>query len=182
VALAGALAGCTAVETVSDYIAPPVLLPCPEYRVLAEATSLTKFKKGPGRDLIDVNYEGHIEGMKLGCESKIDKKTKIGKMEIEITILFKASRGAANRDHKASFPYFIRVLDRTGKILWGEDFRVNINFPGNKTRLLFSGDPVTIEIPISPRWSNKFYRILTGIKLTREELQFNRQRRNDKLK
>jgi len=182
VVLVSSLTGCSAVETVTDFVSDPVILPCPDYRVVAEALTLTKFKEGPGRDLIDVDYEGGIEAVKLGCESQIDKKTKIGKMEIDVTVLFKASRGAANRNHKASFPYFIRVLDRTGKILWGEDLMVNIGFPGNKTRLLFSADPVTLVIPISPRWSSKYYRILTGFKMTREELQFNRERRQKTLK
>ena len=174
--LAGALVGCSAYETVSELISRPFLLPCPHYRVVADAAKLVRFHEGPGRDLIDINYEIEIEGVRLGCASDVDKKTRLGIMDVEITVSFKAQRGPANRDRRAPIEYFISVIDGDRKILYREAFKAVIGFPGNKTRVTTAPEPVTLEIPITATHSSRSYNIFTGFKLTPEELRFNRTR------
>ena len=169
--------GCSAVDTVTNVFSEPLVLPCPEYRVIADAASLIRFRDGPGRDLTDVNFEGKIVDVLLGCTSNIDKKTRAGSMDIEVILLFSASRGPANKDRKAHFPYFIRILDKKDRILWGEDYNISIGFPGKKTRLQFRSQPLTLVVPIREGWNNRSYVIMAGIKLNREELKFNRARR-----
>lgn len=171
------VSACSAVDRVSDAFSDPLVLPCPKYQVIAEAASLIRFRDGPGRDLIDVNFEGEIVNVQLGCISNISKKTRVGSMDVDVTLVFIASRGPANRDRKAQFPYFIRILDNSGRILWGENYTVNIDFPGNKTRLQFRTEPVVLELPIRKGWNHRSYLIMAGIKLNREELKFNRSRR-----
>jgi hypothetical protein len=184
--LAGALilglAGCTVYETVTDVISAPIVLPCPDYKVVGDAVKLVRFQEGPGRDLIDINFESEIEGLQLVCTTKIDRETHIGTMDVEITVDFKTQRGPANRDRQGPFEYFISVIDSTRKILYREAFKVNIRFPGNKTRLTLGADPVTLEIPITPQRSSRTYQILTGFKLTRDELRHNRDRRKSELR
>ena len=175
-ALVLGLAGCTAYETVSDLISDPIILPCPDYKVVADAAKMVRFREGPGHDLIDINFESEIEGVQLACTSNIDKKTRIGTMDVEITVEFKTQRGPANRDRRAPFEYFISVIDSSRKILYREAFKVNVRFAGNKTRLSLGAEPVTLEFPISPQRSSRTYRILTGFKLNREELRHNRDR------
>ncbi len=170
-------AGCSAVEKVTDVFADPLILPCPGYRVIAEAASLIRFRDGPGRDLTDVNFEGKITDVQLGCASKIDKKTRVGSMNVEVSLILNATRGPANKDRKAKFPYFIRILDKKEKILWGEDFTVNVGFPGNKTRLQLRTEAVVLELPITPKWLHSYYRIFVGFKPNRDDLKFNRARR-----
>ncbi len=174
--LALALGSCSAYEYVSDKISDPIVLKCPNYWVVADASSVVKFRDGPNRDLTDVNYEGEIAGVRLGCVSNVDKKTRTGTMDVDVTVLFNAQRGPANRDRRARFDYFIRVLDPNRKILKGEDLGVVITFPGNRTRLQFRSQPLTFEIPITSKWSSSYYRIFVGLKLTREELDFNRKK------
>ncbi len=171
------LAGCTVYETVSDVISAPIILPCPDYKVVADAAKLVRFQEGPGRDLIDINFESEIEGLRLACTTKIDEKTRTGTMDVEITVDFKTQRGPANRDRRGPFEYFISVIDSTRKILYREAFKVNVRFPGNKTRITLGAEPVTLEIPITPQRSSRTYQILTGFKLTRDELRHNRDRR-----
>ena len=175
--LAFGLGACSAYEYVSDKISDPIVLKCPNYWVVSEAASVVKFRDGPGRDLIDVNYEGEIAGVQLGCLSNIDRKTLTGTMDVDVTVFFNAERGPANRDRKARFDYFIRILNPNKNILKGENLSVVINFPGNKTRLQFRSPPLTFELPITSKWPRSYYRIFAGLKLTREELDFNRRKK-----
>lgn len=170
-------AGCSAVEKVTDVFAAPLILPCPEFRVIAEAASLIRFRDGPGRDLTDVNFEGKIANVQLGCVSNISKKTRVGSMNVDVSLILNAARGPANKDRKAKFPYFIRILDKNEKILKALDLDATIDFPGNKTRLQFRTPPLTFILPITPKWPHSYYRIFVGFKLSREDLKFNRARR-----
>ncbi len=174
--LALGLTACTTYQNVVDKFNDPIVLKCPDYWVVADAANVIKYKDGPGRDLIDIDFEGKITGVQLGCLSNIDRNTKSGILEIDVTLRMDASRGPANRNRKARFDYFISVVDKNRKILFREDFPLGINFPGNKTRILFRSNPVTLEVPISPKWSSSYYGIFAGLKLTREELQFNRDK------
>ena len=76
--LAAGLAGCSAYEYVTDKISDPIVLSCPEYLVIADAASLVRFRDGPGRDLIDVDFETEIIRVQLACTSNIDRKTRVG--------------------------------------------------------------------------------------------------------
>jgi len=177
VALLGlGLGACSAYEYASDKLSAPILLQCPNYWVVADAASVVKFRDGPGRDLTDVNYEGEIVDVKLGCVSNVDRKTRTGTMDVDVTVRINASRGPANRDRKARFDYFVRVLDKNKKILKSDNLSVAINFPGNKTRLQFRTPPLTLELPITTKWPSSYYRIFAGFKLTREELDSNREK------
>ncbi len=176
VSLVAVLAGCSVYEATTDIIFDPIVQPCPDSRVIADAAKLVRFRDGPGRDLIDVDFEGEIDDVRLECESNIDRKTRTGTMEVDIAVIFKISRGPTNRNRKAPFDYFISVIDKSQKILYREAFMVNAGFPGNNTRLTLEAEPITLEIPITPQRSSRTYRILTGFKLSREELQFNRTR------
>ena len=174
--LALGLGACSAYEYVTDTLARPLVLKCPNYWVVADATSVVKFRDGPGRDLTDVNYEGEIVAVQLGCISNINRKTRTGTMIVDVTVRFDAARGPANRDRKARFDYFIRILDPNRKILKGEDLGIVIDFPGNKTRLQFRSQPLVFELPITSKWPRSYYRIFAGFKLTRDELDFNRKK------
>ncbi|MBC8339187.1 MAG: hypothetical protein ISR51_03195 [Rhodospirillales bacterium] len=170
------LSACGGYQYVADKFASPVILKCPDYRVVADAAKLIKFRDGPGRDLVDVNYEGEITGVKLGCLSNIDKQTKTGTLDVDVTLDYIASRGPANRDSKARFDYFISVVDPDRKILYREAFPLVVAFPGNQTRIRFSNKPVTLELPILAKRSSRYYRIFVGLTLTRDEVHYNREK------
>lgn len=177
--LALGLSACTTYQNFVDTFQDPIVLKCPKYLVLTDAANITKFKNGPGRDLIDVDFEGEIIGVQLGCQSDIDRDSKTGTLEVDVILRMVATRGPANRDRKARFDYFVRVLDIKGEILQGKDMTVTINFPGNKSRVPFRSQPLTLELlDISPNRTNRYYRIFTGFKTTREQLQFNRDKIN----
>jgi len=170
------LNACGGYQYVTDILSAPIILKCPDYLVLADAASMTKFRDGPGRDLVDVNYDGEITGLQLGCESNIDKKTKTGSMDIDVTLVFSATRGPANQTRKARFDYFISVVNPQQEILDRKGYPLVVTFPGNKTRVQFASKPVVMKLPITAIWPISYYRIFVGLKLTRDELRFNREK------
>ena len=174
--LAAGLGACSAYEYVTDKLSDPIILRCPDYLVLADAANLVRFKDGPGRDLIDVDFELEIIGVQLACISNIDRKTRVGTMDVDVTVSFRAQRGPANRSRKGRFQYFISIDDKNRKVLYREGFGIKIQFPGNKTRLVFRSKPVTLEIPITPKRASRSYRLFTGLILSRKEVEFNRKR------
>ena len=183
IVLAAAIIG--ACDTVSLLWRKPVIMNCPEYRVLADAASLVMFRDGTGHDIVDVDVEGQLIGMRLGCQTDMDKGDKSGNMQVEATVLFGGSRGPANQSRKGVFTYFLRVTDTNDRILYGENFKIGIPFPGNQTRVRFRTGMITLELPIKiaddgKSWelSNRDYVIWTGFALTPEQLKFNRARRS----
>jgi hypothetical protein len=176
VALCGVLAACSAYEYVTDIVSAPIVLPCPKSWVIADVANLVKFRQGDGRDLTDINYEGEITGVRLGCTTNLDKRTRVGTMDVDVEVLFKATRGPANHDRKALFRYFVSITDIDRKILYREAFNLLVEFPGNRTRLEIRSDKITLQLPIDPKWNSNYYLIFTGYELNREELEFNRAR------
>lgn len=175
--LTAGLGACGAYQYAADKLSEPIVLSCPDYLVLADAANLTRFRDGPGRDLIDIDFETEIVRVQLECTSNIDKRTRVGTLDVDVIVTFRAERGPANRSRKGRFNYFISVVGRDQKILYREAFAIKVGFPGNKTRLVVRSEPVTLEIPITPKRASRSFRIFAGLKLSREELEFNRRRR-----
>ena len=175
VLLLSGLTACSGYQYITDKMSDPIILKCPDYLVLADAATLVKFRDGPGRDLVDVSYEGEIKGVQLGCVSNIDKQTRTGSVDVDVTLQFVATRGPANRNRKARFDYFISVVDPNQKILDRQAYPLVVTFPGNKTRVQFASKPVVLTLPITAEWSSRYYRIFTGLILSRDELRFNRE-------
>ena len=174
--LAAGLGACGAYQYATDKLSEPIVLRGPDYLVIADAANLVRFRDGPGRDLIDIDFETKIVRVQLVCTSNIDKRTRVGTLDVDVTVTFRAERGPANRSREGRFDYFISVVGRDQKILYREAFAIKVGFPGNKTRLVVRSEPVTLEIPIPPKRASRSFRIFAGLKLSREELEFNRRR------
>jgi hypothetical protein len=170
------LSSCGGYEYVTDKLSTPIILKCPDYLVPNEAASITKFRDGTGYDLVDVNYEVNIERVQLGCISNIDKKTKLGSMELDATLTFSANLGPANPNHKIKFDYFISVVNPEHEILNQKAMPITVTFPGNKTNLRFSSEPVYITLQIKTEKPVSYYRIFVGLKMTRDEVLYNRKK------
>ena len=170
------LSSCGGYQYVFDKLSTPIIFKCPEYLVPAEAASILKFRDGTGYDLVDVNYEVNLEKVQLGCISNIDKRTKLGSMELDATLTFSASLGPSNPDRKVKFEYFISVVSPEKKILDRLAIPVAINFPGNKSSLSVSSEPVYITLQITTEKPVSYYRIFVGLRPTRDEVLYNRKK------
>ena len=152
--------------------------PCPRVSVLSEAASVTRFADGPGRDLIDVDFQGELTDVLSACVHDVADDGS-GTIIVELAAELLAARGPANRDREAQFDYFVTVTSASGRILNKETFGLTVTFPGNRTRLTLLDDdpPVSLTLPMAPNQRVDDYRVLVGFQLSREELEYNRRRR-----
>ena len=173
-ALLLSLTACTAIEDLfGDEYAPP----CPEVSVLPEAATVTRFREGPGRDIIDEVFSGAIADVQMGCEHDIDEDTGEGSLSMAVAMMIEAERGAANRDRRAHYHYFVSLTDPSRKIIAKETFDLPTEFPGNHNRMVITDDPVSLEIPLQKGMTGANFRVVVGFQLTREDMEFNRIRR-----
>lgn len=170
-----AVAGCSAKMPWQDTQA----LPCPDYRIPAEAANLVKFRDGPGRDLTDVEYHGRIANVQLACLHDINQDTHTGKLTVDVTPVMLVERGPANTTREATFPYFIAVTDTKKNILFRQRLTQKVAFPGNRTRQVINVEPSTLEIPLAKNQQGHDFIIYFGFDLTHDQLDFNRKQLQD---
>lgn len=178
--LIGFLSGCSAAEKVTGIFSEPIILPCPDYYIVADAAEIIQYREGNGRDLTDVDFEGQMSNMRISCLTRIDEETRVGEMDIEIAFDISATRGPANTTREAEFPYFYYVTNQDKKWLAREKKKVGVEFKGNRTRLSLRTETATVTVPLRPYVTNENYLIYGGFLLSEEQLQANRLRRQQR--
>ena len=143
--------------------------PCPPVAVPDEVGKLTKFRQGPGRDIIDMSFEAEITGYKGTCS--YGRKG----VSVDLTVIIEASRGPANRERRADFKYFVAVPKLFPLKAAKNTFDVQIAFPGNRTRGRLT-DEVELKIPLKRDESGGRYEVFVGFQLNASELEYNRSR------
>ncbi len=128
---------------------------------------------------MDVNIDGRIEDLTMECLTNLNKDTNSGNMEVAITVRFGAKRGPANISKQTVLPYFISVTDQKRNVLYREEFKVSVRFPGNQSAIHFLGETVNLELPLTPKVSSQSYLIYSGFRLNRKQLLYN-QRTKDR--
>ena len=154
-------------------------LPCPRVSILADAATITRFKEGAGRDLIDVDFKGALTEFRGSCGYDIDEYTDSGTMSIDLAVAMDLERGPANRSREIGVEYFISVTDSSKRVLNKEIFDVKVTFPGNRTVLTWSEDPdkpIILTIPLKAGERGRDFNIFVGFQLSPEELLYNRRR------
>ena len=164
-----------------DTVRGKIQLACPGHNIIADASRRLTYQPGPGRDLIDIDNEIVITGVRLTCDSNVDRDTRSGTMTVGVSLDMDAVRGPANRDRRADIKYFVSVTDRANKILYREAFTIKMAFAENESRREVSSPSVPLVIPIQAGQTGKNFRILVGLVLTREQLEMNRKDRTPRL-
>jgi len=172
-----ALVGCETVDDVVEFVKPSGPTVCPNISVLANAAEQTTFKDGPGRDLIDIQFEAEISGVRVDCDYDLDRDTRAGTLKVNIIPFFTAEKGAANPDGRAAVSYFVAVTDRDKKIINKQTFDVELVFQGNATKARFTDEPVILTLPIESGQDGRDYLIYAGFQLTREQMDYNDRKR-----
>ncbi len=169
-AIAAMLSGCA---LFGQKATPP---PCPEIGILAEANQLTRFRPGPGRDLIDILFEVEMADVGGTCQHALDTETGEGTLTVEMAVVLKAARGAADKSRQAVIPYFVAITDSQRKPITKSVFQTRIPFPGNTSRLTVTDNNpgVTLDIPLLRGQTGRNFKIYAGLQLTKEELEYNR--------
>ncbi len=141
---------------------------CPRAGILKEASSITKFRPGPGRDLTDVVYQARLINLKAVC--KYGRKG----VTVEMTLAMGAERGPAIQGFKANLEYFVAIAGPGGAILAKKEFTTPVAFPNNVTQAR-AADELKQIIPLRRGASGANHRIIVGFQLRRAELEYNRQ-------
>ncbi len=148
--------------------------PCPRALILADAATITQFRDGPGRDLLDVSYSGRVSRVYSDCTYEM-KKDGTGVMEARVLVAIDAERGPASRNRVAPYRYFVTLSDANHEPITKNVFDLAANFPGNVTRMTLTDDSVQLKVPIGAGQSGRSFTVLVGFQLTEDQLQYNRQ-------
>jgi hypothetical protein len=148
---------------------------CPRVAVLSEAGKITRFQPGPGRDILDIDFQGDIGDIVASCEYP-DVKQGLRRVTVQVAPVFVFSRGAANREPTIDFSYFVSVV-RDGQILSKQQFDAQTQFIANRARVIVRDDnpPITIDIPLPYKAAEYEYEVLVGFQLTADELAYNQR-------
>ncbi|HYN39110.1 MAG TPA: hypothetical protein VES39_07655 [Rhodospirillales bacterium] len=148
---------------------------CPRVAVLSEAGTMTRFQPGPGRDILDIDFQGDIGDIIASCEYP-DAKGGARRVTVQVAPVFVFSRGAANREAVIDFTYFVSVV-RNEEILSKQQFEVQTQFAANRARVIVRDDnpPISIDIPLPYKAAEYEYEVLLGFQLSAEDLDYNRR-------
>ena len=97
-------------------------------------------------------------------------------MEIDVGLILTTELGPANPDRKIQFEYFISIVSPDQEILDQKIIPLTTIFPGNKSSINYSSKPVYVTLQIKDDKPVSYYRIFVGLKLTRDELNYNRKK------
>lgn len=174
-ALAGI--GVAALSLTACANAPDVPQPCPQILIPSDSAELTRFKPGPGRDIIDVLHSEQITGFAHRCFYDTDD-TGAGELTVELHPVIVSSIGPASADRIADFKYFVAITDQNKDILDQSVLSLTIPFPQNQSKVQWQKpDPIVLRIPVEAGQNGDDFRVYVGLQLSREELDYQRQRR-----
>jgi hypothetical protein len=163
-AAALAAAGCS----MFDRRPPP---PCPPVNVVREASAVTDYRNGPGRDVTDVVYSTRIADFRGSCDWNKDRT----EVDLELRVLFETERGPANPGRKVNFDYFVAIPAFYPAPQGKRILPVEVLFPENVTRVR-SGDTIYLKVPIARSKTGRDYPIYLGLQLTPQQIEDNRRR------
>ena len=144
--------------------------PCPKAMVLSEASSVTTFMPGKGRDITDIETETLINQVVRSCIYKGST------VSVRTLIKFESTKGPRYKKNIKELNFFVAVLDKEENIVGKEIFTLEIPYTKNsrKSQVL---DNIEQIIPIKPSLRGLDYTILVGFQLEPLELIYNKQQR-----
>ncbi len=155
------LGGCS---WLSSTVAPAS---CPIVSKVGDAAKLIRFAPGGGQELNNIAFEAGIMDVSGGCIS-VDNG-----IRVDMTADFRAAKGPADTEGKASFDYFVAIVGQGDKVLVREQFSSVIPFLATKTQN-DSKEPLQATLPLAKGQQGSDFHIFIGFALTPEELAYNR--------
>lgn len=150
---------------------PTAARPCPQVRVLGDAEQITVFRDGPGRDVLDIEYEAQIIQLAGECIYRKD-----GTISITFAPAFRVSLGAADTDRQAEFEYFVAIIRRADNTVLNKAvFNLAVSAPPGQSQLRFRDGEVDLSIPLREGENGAAFQVLLGLQLTEAQLEYNRR-------
>lgn len=141
---------------------------CPTAAAVGDARIQSKFRPGPGRDLTDVQYQVRL--VDVGSECRYDSKG----VDVRMRVGFALELGPANPDRKAAYDFFVAIADPQNEIVAKRIFTTPLAFPAN-VGYVEHLEELTQRIPLPKGGSAADYKIIVGLQLTQDELDYNRK-------
>ncbi|WP_169567807.1 hypothetical protein [Sneathiella limimaris] len=145
-------------------------LPCPNVTVLPGAENITIFREGPGRDLVDVTFEGVIEPIGGECVYEDDDALVVAELLLQVSVV----KGPAANTETPTVPFFVAIADRDKKVLSKKVFDTTIQIPAGQKRGAVQEEMIQ-RIPILSGRTGADYAIVIGFQLSGEQLEYNRK-------
>lgn len=140
--------------------------PCPQVEVLPGADSVTFYREGPGRDLVDVRFEGQITPVSGECQYIDDDTAVVANLILRID----ATKGPAATSQSEEFPFFVAIARRDdARILAKEVFLSPVEIPEGRRRGAVQ-EEIEQYIPLTGITTGYDYVIIVGFQLTREQM------------
>lgn len=148
---------------------PDQVIRCPQILIPLDTERLTRFAEGNGRDITDIVVQAEVKFLSGECEVDEDE------IVMEFPIAVRGSRGPAERDGQEQVDVFMHVFtaDRQTR-LSSRDIPMSLEFTGNRTSMV-AADRLTVRIPKQPDQDSRDFLVFLGLKLSREELNYNRE-------
>jgi hypothetical protein len=157
--------------------APPVskFVPvCPQLSLLKDAADITRFagpagSAGAPQDSRDLLVIGRISAVPARCANAPNDK-----IHAIVNVTAQLRRGPAAKGDSASVPYFIAVTDGD-RVLAERDFVLTGKFTANVDQVTVTGEEIDLTLPVSKTKTGAAYHVYVGLRLTPEELAYNRR-------
>ncbi|MFN4185964.1 MAG: hypothetical protein ACK4M6_14400 [Hyphomonas sp.] len=166
---ATAVTGCRSSRLAQSLDSTPNAGPCPVIGSVYDAARYVKFVDGSGELYSDIEFTGEITDVRIFCRYTDDHP-----LAAEIEVDFAFGKGPQARGDSHTYPYFVAVTRRNGKVLARETFATQAEFRG---KTLTSKSELVNRITI-PRADSSIsgvnFEIVVGFELTAEQLEFNR--------
>jgi len=164
----------TGIDTdISEIFNPKTPPPCPRVSVLPNADSVTIFRDGPGRDLVDVLYEGVIAPVSGECFYEDDNS----KLIVELVLRIGAIKGPAAVSQTQNFPFFVAIARNDKSILAKKVLNSPVEVQEGRRRGAVQ-EEIVQQIPLPSGLDGRDYTIVLGFQLTKEQLEYNRKAAN----
>lgn len=166
---ATAVTGCRSGSIAQSLDSTPNAGPCPVVGSVYDAARYVKMADGSRELYSDIEFTGEITDVRIFCRYTEDHP-----LDAEIEIDFAYGQGPAARGGSHTYPYFVAVTRRNGKVLARETFASQADFGGKSV----TGKTERVNRITIPRADGSIsgvnFEIVVGFELTTEQLEFNR--------
>jgi len=142
---------------------------CPAIEIVEELAAFSAFSPPQASQEEQLQARAHISEIESACEFGDRSVT------VEIELDFITALGPQGRRLQTySFPYFVAVTTKSGKILTKEVFQASVNYP-TTTGQTTHKEGLRQIIPLDNPSEAQDLKILVGFQLKQEQLDYNRK-------
>jgi hypothetical protein len=164
------LSGCETWHSITNYISSDNQSVCPDAAVLANTSIIPVFDPAKGADPSNVVYTVQMMGLKSRCDySKRDSSA-----DVNLRIMFKATRQPGGEEAHYKVPYYLAVTNE-GNIVSKETRWLEFDFP--KGVAIVKGEEYmsSMVVPVAKEKRSFEYHVLTGFQLTQAQVDYNKK-------